>query len=243
MRVVKLGVNIDHVATLRNARGGTHPEPVRAAKVAEAAGADVLTVHLREDRRHILDHDVVEIKQNISIPLNLEMAPSDEMVRYALQLLPNEVCLVPERREELTTESGLSVAKSKEKLSRVVSVLKGAGIRVAIFVDPKLNEVRGAHDVGADIVELHTGYYCNASGAERVEALGNIKDAAEYAASINIECNAGHGLTNDTIHIIKEVPQIKTLHIGHFIVSEAIFEGLGTVVGSLKKDIASALIA
>lgn len=200
MEYLRLGVNIDHVATVRNARGGIHPSPVAAALLAQKAGADGITAHLREDRRHIRDDDIAALKDAIDIPLNFEMAATEEMVAIALKLLPNAACIVPERREELTTEGGLAVAGQQARLSPLIQQLKGAGIRVSLFVDADEAELNAAAELGADIVELHTGRYCDSpAGSPRNQELERIAKGAQIAASAGLEVHAGHGLSFETV--------------------------------------------
>jgi pyridoxine 5-phosphate synthase len=231
-------VNIDHVATIRNARGGAHPDPLRAAHLAVAAGADGITAHLREDRRHISDEDIARLKSELTRPLNLEMAATQEMLAIALRHLPNACCLVPERREERTTEGGLDVAGGGERLRRVVGELQGAGIRVSLFIEPDRAVVEAAHGIGTDIVELHTGAYCEralAGGEDRVAAeLERLATAARLAAEGGLEVHAGHGLTFDTVAGVARLPQVVELNIGHFLIGEAIFDGLSSAVRRMR---------
>jgi len=232
---LRLGVNIDHVATLRNARGGVHPDPVSAALLAQKAGADGITMHLREDRRHILDEDVFAVKQAINIPLNFEMAATDEMAMFAERLRPNAACIVPEKREELTTEGGLAVAGYEKRLSPLITRLKQAGIRVSLFVDADADELRASAAIGADIVELHTGRYCDAASAnERNEELSRIEAGAKIASSLGLEVHAGHGLSYDNVGDISRIPEIVELNIGHFLMGAAIFTGLEEAIGSMR---------
>ena len=235
MEKLRLGVNIDHVATLRNARGGVHPDPVSAALLAQKAGADGITMHLREDRRHILDEDVFAVKQAINIPLNFEMAVTDEMAMIAEKLRPNAACIVPEKREELTTEGGLAVAGYEKRLSPLITRLKQAGIRVSLFVDADADELRASAAIGADIVELHTGRYCDATIAnERNEELSRIEAGAKIASSLGLEVHAGHGLSYDNVGDISRIPEIVELNIGHFLMGAAIFTGLEEAIGSMR---------
>jgi len=232
---LRLGVNIDHVATLRNARGGVHPDPVSAALLAQKAGADGITMHLREDRRHILDEDVFAVKQAINIPLNFEMAATDEMAMIAEKLRPNAACIVPEKREELTTEGGLAVAGYEKRLSPLITRLKQAGIRVSLFVDADADELHASAAIGADIVELHTGRYCDAASAnERNEELSRIEAGAKIASSLGLEVHAGHGLSYDNVGDISRIPEIVELNIGHFLMGAAIFTGLEEAIGSMR---------
>jgi pyridoxine 5-phosphate synthase len=238
-RTLRLGVNIDHVATVRNARGGHHPDPVRAAQAAIAAGADGITAHLREDRRHIRDDDMARLKRDIPRPLNFEMAATAEMVAIALKTLPNACCLVPERREERTTEGGLDVVGSSEALVGHIKALKGAGIRVSLFIEPDPAAIEASTRVGADIVELHTGKYCELSlkgDAPSVQReLARITEASRLADEAGLEVHAGHGLTYLTTGAIARIPQIVELNIGHFLIGEAIFVGLDQSIRHMRK--------
>ena len=228
--VLRLGVNIDHVATLRNARGGGVPDPLRAALLAIDAGADGITAHLREDRRHIRDDDIVRLKAHISKPLNFEMAATDEMVKIALATRPHAACLVPERREERTTEGGLDVVGGHDHLKRINAELGRAGIVVSLFIEPEPKAIEAARSIGAPVVELHTGAWCNAladGDANRAATeFVRLKRAAEAAATFGIECHAGHGLDYDTARQISALPQVVELNIGHFLIADAIFIGL-----------------
>lgn len=236
MHDLRLGINIDHVATVRNARGGMTPDPVRAALLAEAAGADGITAHLREDRRHIRDEDMFALKTQIGIPLNFEMAATDEMLGIALKVRPHAVCLVPEKREELTTEGGLSVAGKEAELTPYVAKLKEAGIRVSLFIDPDSAQLDAAVAVGAPVVELHTGRYCDADNqAERKAELQRIQTAAVYAQNIGLECHAGHGLNFENVGDIAAIPHIVELNIGHFLIGEAIFSGLDKSIQKMRQ--------
>jgi pyridoxine 5-phosphate synthase len=225
-RVLRLGVNIDHVATIRNARGGGHPDPVDAAAVAAKAGADGITAHLREDRRHISDADIDRLSREINLPLNLEMAATPEMLEVALGHQPHAACSVPEKRQERTTEGGLDVVGGSAHLASYVEALNRAGIRVSFFVEPEAAQLDAARALAAPVVELHTGAYCNAKGAERERQLGRIREAAAHAEDIGLECHACHGLTYDSVGPIAAIPTIVELNIGHFLVGEAIFCGL-----------------
>jgi len=245
MRHLRLGVNIDHVATIRNARGGVHPDPMRAARIAEAAGADGITAHLREDRRHIADADIKLLAENLTIPLNFEMAATDEMLSIALAHNPHASCLVPEKREERTTEGGLDVASGQNTLKSYVMELQAADIRVSLFIEPDLRQMEAAKRLGADIVELHVGPYCDAeSGDLRGEELEKIIIAAARAEEYGIECHAGHGLTYDTVAPIAKIPTIVELNIGHFLIGEAIFTGLEASIIKMRQlmDVARANI-
>ena len=223
---LRLGVNIDHVATIRNARGGDHPDPLRAAEIAEAAGADGITAHLREDRRHIGDRDIERLRESIRLPLNLEMAATDEMLSIALRHRPHAACIVPERREERTTEGGIDAAGQHNRLQSIVTALGAARIRVSMFIEPDRRQLEASKALGAPVVELHTGAYANASGAERERLLAKIREAAAYGESIGLEIHAGHGLTYENVKPIAAIPQIRELNIGHFLIGEAVFVGL-----------------
>jgi pyridoxine 5-phosphate synthase len=236
MEYLRLGVNIDHVSTVRNARGGIHPSPVAAALLAQKAGGDGITAHLREDRRHIRDDDIAALKDAIDIPLNFEMAATEEMVAIALKLLPNAACIVPERREELTTEGGLAVAGQQARLSPLIQQLKGAGIRVSLFVDADEAELNAAAELGADIVELHTGRYCDSpAGSPRNQELERIAKGAQIAASAGLEVHAGHGLSFETVQEIAALPEIVELNIGHFLIGAAIYTGLEDVILQMRQ--------
>jgi pyridoxine 5-phosphate synthase len=227
---LRLGVNIDHVATIRNARGGRHPDPVRAALIAEKAGADGITAHLREDRRHISDDDIERLRRDLTLPLNLEMAATDEMLEIAVRHCPHAACIVPEKRQEITTEGGLDAAGGVDHLEPFVAELGAAGIRVSLFIDPETAQLDAAKALGAPVVELHTGTYCETEGTARERELARIQDAAAHAAEIGLECHAGHGLGFETVGPIAEILSIVELNIGHFLIGEAIFGGLdGTV--------------
>jgi pyridoxine 5-phosphate synthase len=238
MRYLRLGVNIDHVATIRNARGGAHPDPLRAAQIAIEAGADGITAHLREDRRHIADEDMAQLIQTISVPLNFEMAPTEEMLAIALRTRPNACCLVPERRAERTTESGLNVKALGNTLTDYVARLREAGIRVSLFVDAEPRQIEAASHAGADIVELHTGTYCEAAlegDISRVETeVARLVEAARLADANGLEVHAGHGLTFETVEAIAAIPEVVELNIGHFLIGEAIFVGLSESVRRMK---------
>lgn len=225
-RPLRLGVNIDHVATVRNARGGPHPDPIRAALLAVEAGADGITAHLREDRRHIRDADVERLMAELLVPLNLEMAVTDEMVTLALRLRPHATCLVPERRSEVTTEGGLDAAGAGPALAEAVAALSEAGCRVSLFIDPDPHQVEAASRVGAPVVELHTGTYCETStGAARATELERLRRAAALAHGLGIECHAGHGLSYGTVRPVAAIAEVVELNIGHFLVGEAVFIG------------------
>lgn len=232
---LRLGVNIDHVATVRNARGGLHPDPVRAAMIAQEAGADGITAHLREDRRHISDNDIARLKHEIGLPLNLEMAATEEMLAIALRTRPNAACIVPEKRQEVTTEGGLDVIGQQELLRGFVAQLKNAGIRVSLFVDPETKQIEAARTAGADIVELHTGTYCEVGGAAAEKELQKLQRAAQHAAKIGLEVHAGHGLRYDNVQPVAAIPQLVELNIGHFLIGEAIFSGLAESVREMRR--------
>jgi pyridoxine 5-phosphate synthase len=231
---LRLGVNIDHVATIRNARGGIHPDPVRAALIAAEAGADGITAHLREDRRHITDTDIDRLMAEIDLPLNLEMAATQEMLDIALRHKPNAACIVPERREERTTEGGLDAAGQAETLAYFVDKLGQAGIRVSLFIEPSERQVDAALRLGAPVVEFHTGRYAHAEGEERAVELRRIADAAALATKNGIEPHAGHGLTFDNVVPVAAIPQLAELNIGHFLIGEAIFTGLDASVRRMR---------
>jgi pyridoxine 5-phosphate synthase len=232
---LRLGVNIDHVATIRNARGGAQPDPVRAAQLAAGAGADGITAHLREDRRHISDADIERLINEVDLPLNFEIAATDEMLEIALRHLPNAACLVPEKRRELTTEGGLDAVGGHNYLQHYVRQLAGAGIRVSLFIDPDLEQLDAARALGADIVELHAGSYCDAApGPERAAQFERIVIAAEQAARLGLECHAGHGLTFDTVGPVAAIATIVELNIGHFLIGEAIFGGLNSTIKRMR---------
>ena len=230
---LRLGVNIDHVATVRNARGGSHPDPVRAAIAAEAAGADGITAHLREDRRHIRDADMFAIKEAISVPLNFEMAATADMLEIALQVRPNAACIVPERREEVTTEGGLAVAGRENELRPIFNTIREAGIRLSLFIEASETEIRAAAQIGADIIELHTGRYCH-DAENRPAELARIANAAELAEELGVECHAGHGLDYDTVGPIAAIPQMQELNIGHFLMGEAMFTGMEAAIAKMR---------
>ena len=234
-RELRLGVNVDHVATLRNARGGTHPCPVEAAKLAAEAGADGITAHLREDRRHIRDEDMRRIRAECELPLNFEMAATDEMQKIALKVEPNAVCLVPESRHELTTEGGLDVEGGHNWLSTFIPRLRDAGIRVSLFIDAEERQIQAARDVGATIVELHTGAYANAQGAAQAVELTRLKMGARMADGLGLEVHAGHGLTFDNVKPVAAIPEIVELNIGHFIIGDAVFSGLEKSVHTMRR--------
>lgn len=236
---LRLGVNIDHVATVRNARGGVVPDPVRAAKLAEEAGADGITAHLREDRRHIADADIDGLMDALSVPLNFEMAATDEMQKIALRHKPHAVCLVPERREERTTEGGLDVVRDDNHLARFIAPLAEAGCRISIFIAADQRQIGAAARVGAAVVELHTGAYCDAYAEGRFDEseaeLAKLREMSSYAHSLGLEVHAGHGLTYDTVSPVAAFPEVRELNIGHFLIGEAIFAGLSPAITTMRR--------
>jgi pyridoxine 5-phosphate synthase len=232
---LRLGVNIDHVATVRNARGGDYPDPVRAAELAAAAGADGITAHLREDRRHITDEDIRRLAEGLDIPLNLEMAATDEMLKIALRHTPHAACIVPEKREERTTEGGLDAAGGHNHLAPFVAELRNANIRVSLFIEPDPAQVEAAIHLGAPVVEFHTGRFAHLEGEAQAAELRRIADAAGLAAKNGIEPHAGHGLTFDNVSPIAAIPQLAELNIGHFLIGEAIFTGLEASVKRMRE--------
>jgi pyridoxine 5-phosphate synthase len=232
---LRLGVNVDHVATVRNARGGAHPDPVRAALMAADAGADGITAHLREDRRHISDVDIMRLMAELKVPLNLEMAATEEMLTIALKHKPHAVCLVPEKRQERTTEGGLDVATIRDHLAPFVRKLTDAGVRVSLFIEAEIRQLDAARHIGAPVVELHTGSYCEALlGSDRENHLARLQKAARYAASVGLECHAGHGLSYETVGPVAAIPTIAELNIGHFLVGEAIFTGFAPAIKRMR---------
>lgn len=233
---IRLGVNIDHVATVRNARGGAHPDPVAAGLLAVQSGADGITAHLREDRRHIRDADLQRLRAEVEAPLNMEMAATDEMVALACKLLPHACCIVPERREELTTEGGLDVAGQLTTLKPRVQALAEKGIRVSLFIDPDPTQIEAAAAAGAQVVELHTGAYAEGRAGE----LERLRAAATQAAAARLEVHAGHGLTYENVALVAALPEIMELNIGHFLIGQAIFDGLPTVIQTMKRHIQTA---
>lgn len=230
-----LGVNIDHVATLRQARGTSYPRPAEAVRIAERAGADSITVHLREDRRHIQDSDLDEIKAVMRTHMNLEMAVTDEMIRIAETCQPSDCCLVPEKRAELTTEGGLDVVAQQDKIRDACARLTEGRMRVSLFIDPERRQLDAAAAVGAPVVELHTGRYAETEGADQLAELERVADAARYGHSLGLVINAGHGLHYQNVGAIARIAQIVELNIGHSIVSRAVFDGLGMAVGEMKR--------
>lgn len=237
----RLGVNIDHVATIRNARGGAHPDPARAARLAAEAGADGITIHLREDRRHIRDSDLSAIRDAVTLPINLEMAMTEEMLAIALAYRPQAACLVPERREERTTEGGLDVARLHSQVAEFVKKLTHAGIRVSLFIEPSLVQIAVADAIGAPVVELHTGRYVEllfaGDTAGAAEELRRLRDVAEHGHARGIEIHAGHGLTFETVRAVAAIPEVRELNIGHFIMGEALFTGLESAVRRMRREI------
>jgi pyridoxine 5-phosphate synthase len=231
----RLGVNIDHVATLRNARGGSHPDPLAAALEAIAAGAAGITLHLREDRRHIRDDDLARVMAGVGVPVNLEMAATGEMVQIACRARPHACCIVPERRTEVTTEGGLDAAGGFDSLRPVIKQLSEAGIRVSLFIDPEARQLEAAHALGAPVVELHTGTYAHGGAGE----LDRLREAAMLSASLGLECHAGHGLTYENAAAVAAMPQIRELNIGHFLIGEAIFVGLSAAIKRMLEVIQS----
>jgi len=236
---LRLGVNIDHVATVRNARGGVYPDPLRAAKLAEEAGADGITAHLREDRRHISDADIEGLMEVLSVPLNFEMAATPEMQKIALRHKPHAVCLVPEKREERTTEGGLEVAREENRLAGYIAPLREAGCRVSIFIAADMRQIEAAHRIGAEVIELHTGAYCDAHAEGHFDArdaeLERLRDMSSFAHSLGLEVHAGHGLTYDTVQPVAAFPEVMELNIGHFIIGESIFRGLSPAIHEMRR--------
>lgn len=231
---LRLGVNIDHVATIRNARGGAHPSPLEAAKLAIKAGADGITAHLREDRRHIQDADISAIRAGIEAPLNFEMAATDEMVKIALETRPNAACIVPERRSEVTTEGGLAVVGNEERLISLLAPLKAAGIRLSLFIEANPADIDAAARIGADIVELHTGRYCHDVDG-RPDELARIRAAAAHGFEQGLEMHAGHGLGFDTVGAIAAIAEMEELNIGHFLIGDSIFRGLEASIATMRQ--------
>ena len=235
MKTIYLGVNVDHVATLRQARGTDYPDPVQAALLAEQSGADSITLHLREDRRHIQDHDLERLKKAMQTHMNLEMAVTDEMVRIATEICPSDCCLVPEKREELTTEGGLDVAGQLDKVGAACDKLSTKGIRVSLFIDPDNEQLDAAKKAGAPVVELHTGSFADATGSAQEEELQRVIAAAAYGDKIGLIVNAGHGLHYENVASIAAIPEIVELNIGHAIVARAVFDGLPVAVSEMKR--------
>jgi pyridoxine 5-phosphate synthase len=239
---IRLGVNIDHVATLRNARGGAHPDPIAAALAAMDGGADGITAHLREDRRHIREADMFALKAEVPLPLNFEMAATEEMLALALRVKPNACCLVPEKRQELTTEGGLNVAGQEAALTSYVAQLKEAGLRVSLFINADVSQAEASARVGADIVEFHTGRYCEEMGEARTRELERLRRAVAFAHALGLECHAGHGLSYDTVEAVAALPEVVELNIGHFLIAQAVFEGLAPAVRRMKTMIMGARV-
>lgn len=235
---LRLGVNIDHVATVRNARGGQYPDPLRAGMLAQAAGADGITAHLREDRRHITDRDIDALMKGLNIPLNFEMAATDEMQKIALRHIPHAVCIVPEKREERTTEGGLEVAREENKIGDFIAPLRDAGCRVSIFIAADPRQIESAARIGAPVIELHTGAYCDAHAERRFDErdaeLERLREMSVFAASLGLEVHAGHGLTFDTVKPVAAFPQVMELNIGHFLIGESIFIGLEAAIKQMR---------
>ena len=237
--MIDLGVNIDHVATLRQARGTSYPEPAQAVVIAEQSGADLITLHLREDRRHIVDRDVYLLKQIIQTRMNLEMAATEEMVRIACDVQPEDVCIVPEKREELTTEGGLNVIANRTELKEHIACLKEAGVRVSLFIDPDPEQIHASCEVGAEAVEIHTGAFADAARGNREEELGRIKDAVGVASKLPLRVNGGHGLHYHNVRSVAAIAGFAELNIGHAIIARAVFSGLGEAVAEMKRLIDS----
>ncbi|WP_375688360.1 pyridoxine 5'-phosphate synthase [Pseudooceanicola sp. LIPI14-2-Ac024] len=239
MTHLRLGVNIDHVATVRNARGGAYPDPLRAARLAEEAGADGITAHLREDRRHISDADIEGLMEVLSVPLNFEMAATDEMQAIALRHRPHAVCIVPEKREERTTEGGLEVAREENKLAHFIAPLRDVGCRVSIFIAADRAQIEAAHRIGAEVIELHTGAYCDAHAEGHFDVrdaeLERLREMAAFGHSLGLEVHAGHGLTYDTVQPVAAFPEVRELNIGHFLIGEAIFLGLKPAIAEMRR--------
>ena len=236
---LRLGVNIDHVATVRNARGGFTPDPVRAAKLAEEAGADGITAHLREDRRHITDPDIEGLMDALNVPLNFEMAATDEMQQIALRHKPHAVCIVPEKREERTTEGGLEVAREENRLAHFIAPLRDVGCRVSIFIAADKRQIDAANRIGAEVIELHTGAYCDAHAEGDIKTrdaeLEALREMSAYAHDLGLEVHAGHGLTYDTVQPVAAFPEVMELNIGHFLIGESIFLGLEPAIREMRR--------
>lgn len=236
---LRLGINIDHVATVRNARGGDTPDPLRAARIAQDAGADGITAHLREDRRHISDADIEGLMDILTVPLNFEMAATAEMQKIALRHKPHAVCIVPEKREERTTEGGLEVAREENRLAHFIAPLREAGSRVSIFIGAELAQIEAANRIGAEVVELHSGAYCDAYHEGRFEQaeveLGKLREMASFGHSLGLEMHVGHGLTYDTVSPVAAFPEVRELNIGHFLIGEAIFLGLAPAMAEMRR--------
>ena len=241
MKKKRLGVNIDHVATIRNARGGIYPEPLRAALIAQKCGADSVTIHLREDRRHIRDSDLKNIKKKLNIPLNLEIAPTMEMIKIAIKSKPKFICIVPEKRKEITTEGGLNVRKNKETLKKIINRLKLNKIKVSLFIEPNLLDIKISKLLGANSIELHTGKFCNLLNNKKniKKVFNKLKKSADYAKKLGLEVHAGHGLTYKSSYQLAKIKNISEFNIGHFIISESIFLGLSNTIKKFRKIINS----
>lgn len=235
MPALELGINIDHVATLRNARGTTYPDPILAARLAEEAGADLITLHLREDRRHIKDADLFALRPLIATRMNLECAITPEMLDIAVKVKPHDVCLVPEKRTEVTTEGGLDVISHDQQVKSAVTKLMEAGIRVSLFIDPDIRQIDAAKDSGAEVIELHTGAYADANLASQAIELKRIQEAARYGKSLGLRVNAGHGLNEENVHSIARIPEISELNIGHAIVAQAVFKGWRQAIQDMRQ--------
>ena len=236
---LRLGVNIDHVATVRNARGGDYPDPLRAAKIAEKAGADGITAHLREDRRHISDADIAGLMEVLDVPLNFEMAATEEMQQIALRHRPHAVCIVPEKREERTTEGGLEVAREENRLAHFIAPLRDVGCRVSIFIAADRKQIEAANRIGAEVIELHTGAYCDAHAEGRYDdrdrELESLREMSAFGHSLGLEVHAGHGLNYETVQPVAAFPEVRELNIGHFIIGEAIFRGLEPAILEMRR--------
>ena len=235
----RLGVNIDHVATIRNARDEIYPDPLRAALIAQKSGADSVTIHLREDRRHIRDHDLKNIKKKLKIPLNLEMAPTTEMLKIAIKSKPNFVCIVPEKRREITTEGGLNIERNKKIIKKIITLLKKNKIRTSLFIEPKIKDIKLSQLLGANCVELHTGSFCNLlnKGSKISKSFLKLEKSVNYAKNIGLEVHAGHGLTYESAYLISRIKNISEFNIGHFLIAESLFLGLNNTIKKFKKVI------
>jgi pyridoxine 5-phosphate synthase len=233
-KALELGINIDHIATLRNARGTIYPDPIKAARMAEEAGADLITLHLREDRRHIKDADLIALRPLIKTRMNLECAVTPEMLDIACKIQPHDVCLVPEKRQEVTTEGGLDILSHFDAVKAATTQLKNAGIRVSLFIDPDEKQIKAAKDCGASVIELHTGRYAEETGAVQLAELERIQKAAQYGVSIGLRVNAGHGLNEDNVLPIAAIAELSELNIGHAIVAEAVFKGWQKAITDMK---------
>jgi len=237
----RLGVNIDHVATIRNARGEIYPDPLRAALIAQKSGANSVTIHLREDRRHIRDYDLKNIKRKLKIPLNLEMAPTKEMLKIAIKNKPDYICIVPEKRREITTEGGLNIKKNKKFIRKIITILHKNKIRVTLFIEPKIKDIKLARSLGTNCVELHTGSFCNLlnKGRKVSKSFLKLEKSVNYAKKIGLEVHAGHGLTYESAHRISKIKNISEFNIGHFLIAESLFLGLTNTIKKFKKVINS----